>query len=976
MILGPHFGDYRAAFRFGKLGFDLVETRGMDRFKARVYLGFWHSVNPWTRHVRTGREWVRRAFVAAQEAGDLTFAAYYFTTLITDLLVAGEPLEDVQREAENGLEFVQRVKFGLMVDSIIGQLRLVRTLRGLTPHLASFNDATFDEDRFERHLEGDPHLSFASCCYWTCKLQARFFAGDHASAIASASKAEPLLWAVPSQLEVAEYHFYDSLARAVHYDTASAEERALHREALVAHHEKLKLWADNCPENFGNRAMLVAAEIARIDREWDKAARQYEQAIRSARDNGFVQNEAIAYETAARFYRGRGYELIADAYLREARTRYLRWGADGKVEQIDQQAPHLQEPRPLAAAATFAARPEQLDLLSVTKASQTISSEIVFDNLVRTLLTVVLEQGGAQRACLVLCQGVSLSIEADAALDEQGTVTCTLGPLQVDSSQRIPTSLVHYVQRTKERVILGNAAADAGKFSGDEHFTRYGPKSVLCMPILRQAEVVGLLYLENNLLAGAFTPDRLVALSLLATQAAISLEKAQLLGKEQAARAAAEAARAAAEAARAAAEAAERRATFIAEAGALLSESLDYKETLARLTRLCVRSISDWCVIDIVEGEEIRRISGAHADPAKEPLLEEFQRRYPARWDSPHPATTVLRTGEPLLFPELSDEVIRKLVVDDEHLRLSRELGARSSMIVPLVAHGQTLGVLSVVSSAPGRRYGRADLELVEEVARRAAIAIDNARLYRKTQEALRVRDEFLTVASHELNTPMTSLSLSLESIARALQSGRSCDPQAMGRLIERALRQATRLTRLNTELLDVSRIHAGRLPLELVDVDLGEVVRDVIGQFKPDLARAGCSVSMRDGDGIMGLWDRSRVDQIVTNLLANAIKFGAGKPIEIFLGEEAGTARLAVRDHGIGIDPAQQEQIFERFERAVSDRHYGGLGLGLYISRRLAEAHGGAIRVQSAPGAGATFTVELPCAGPPRSVDPGSLWA
>ncbi|MDC3961351.1 sensor histidine kinase [Polyangium jinanense] len=949
MILGPRFGDYRAAFRFGKLGFDLVETRGLDRFKARVYLGFWHSVNPWTRHVRTGREGVRQAFDAAQEAGDITFAAYCYTTLITDLLAVGDPLGDVQQEAENGLEFVRRAKFGLIVDTIMGQLGLIRTLRGLTPDLASFNDATFDEGRFERHLEGDPRLSFASCSYWTRKLQARFFAGDHASAITAASKVEPLLWTVPSQLEVAEYHFYGALALAAHDDAPSAQERALHREALVAHHKKLEVWADNCPENFENRAALVAAEIARIDGEWDKAAQQYERAIRSARDNGFVQNEAIAYETAARFYRGRGYELIADTYLREARARYLRWGADGKVARIDQQAPHLLEPRALAPTATFVVRPEQLDLLSVTKASQTISSEITFDKLVRTLLTVVLEQGGAQRACLVLSQSGSLSIEAEAALEERGAATCTLGPLPVDSSQRIPVSVVHYVHRTKERVILGNAAADAGKFSGDEHFARRRPKSVLCMPILRQAEVVGLLYLENNLLAGAFTPDRLVALSLLATQAAISLEKAQLLGKEQAARAAA--------------EAAERRAMFIAEAGALLSESLDYTETLGRLARLCVESISDWCVIDVVKGGEIRRIAGAHKDPMKAPLLEELQRRYPPRWNSPHAASRVLRTGQPILIPELSEEVIGKLVVDDEHLRLSHALGAQSSMIVPLVSHGQTLGVLSVVSAAPERRYGRADLVLVEEVARRAAVAIDNARLYRKTQEAVRVRDEFLTVASHELNTPVTSLRLTLQSIDRAIRSGWPADTQAMCKMVERALRQGTRLARLNKALVDVSQLHAGRLPLEREEVDLATLIRNAIDQLKPELSQARCTVDIQDGEHVVGYWDPDRIEQIVTNLLSNAAKFGAGKPIEVFYGENEGIARIVVHDHGIGIDPARQERIFDRFERAASE-NYGGLGLGLYISRRIAEAHGGTLRVQSEPGVGSSFTLELPRVG------------
>ncbi|MDC3962072.1 AAA family ATPase [Polyangium jinanense] len=955
-VLGPLFGDYATGFRFGKLGLDLLENRGLLRFKARVYLLFGKSIHPWSKHLRTGLEWLQRAFAAAQETGDLTYAAYARNQSLTLLLAAGEPLGEVQREADDALEFVRKAKFGHVVDSITGQLVLIRVLRGKTRDFASFNDAEFDEGRFERHLESDPRLSIATCWYWIRKLQARFSAGAFAAAVEAASKAERLLSTLPSCFEQAEYHFYGALARAAHLDTAPVDERPRHLAELVAHHEPLAVWADNCPENFGNRAALVGAEIARIEGRLLDAERLYEEAIRSARDNGFVHNEAVAFETAARFYRARGFELFADTYLREARARYLRWGADGKVLELDQRYPRLLETKLSAPNATFAARPEQLDLLSVTKASQTISNEIVLDKLVRTLLEVVLEQGGAQRACLILCQGQSLSIEAEAALEEKGEGTSFRKTSPVDVSQRVPVSLVHYVQRTRERVILGDASSDAGKFSGDDYFARHKPKSVLCMPILRPAEVVHFLYLENNLLAGAFTPDRLVALSLLATQAAISLEKALLHGKEQAARAAA--------------EEAERRAAFLAETGAILSESLDYEETFARLGRLCVRSLCDWCVIDILEREEIRRISGAHKDPAKEPLLEELKQRYPPRMDSPHPAAMVLRTGKALLLPELSMEDIRATCDDDAHAGLIRALGTRTGLAVPLVARGQTLGVLSMASCAPGRRYGDADLTLVQEVARRAATAIDNARLYRKTQEAIRVRDEFLSVASHELNTPLTSLTLTLQSMSRAIQLGRFSDGQAVGKLIERALRQGTRLARLNDDLLDVTRIHAERLPLEPEDVDLGVLTHNVVEQFTLDLERARCALSVRDSAPIMGHWDRSRVEQIVTNLLANAIKFGAGKPIEISLGKEAGTAWLAVADHGIGIDPARQGRIFERFERAVS-KNYGGLGLGLYISRRIAEAHGGTLRVQSEPGVGATFTLELPCAGPPPSGGP-----
>jgi hypothetical protein len=200
-ILGWHFGDYRAGFRFGKLGVDLVEQRGLGRFKARACLSFANVVSPWSRHVHTGLRWLRRAFDAAQETGDLTFAAYARNTLITFRLVASDPLGEVQREAENALVFVQKARFGLVADMVVGPLRLVRTLRGLTPHFSSFNDAEFDEGRFEQHLEADPRLAVAACRYRIRKLQASFLADDAAAAVAAAAKAERLLWTSRSFFE-------------------------------------------------------------------------------------------------------------------------------------------------------------------------------------------------------------------------------------------------------------------------------------------------------------------------------------------------------------------------------------------------------------------------------------------------------------------------------------------------------------------------------------------------------------------------------------------------------------------------------------------------------------------------------------------------------------------------------------------------------------------------------------------------------
>jgi signal transduction histidine kinase len=722
-------------------------------------------------------------------------------------------------------------------------------------------------------------------------------------------------------------------------------------EALAAHHRQLAAMAANAPENFENRAALVGAEIARLRKEPENAAQLYERAIRSACDNGFVQNEAVAYETAARFYRARGFDLFADAHVHEAHARYLRWGADGKVKQLERLHPSLAEGRSSVLAERLAMRPSDLDLLSVTKASQAISEEMVLDKLLLTLLGVVLVHGGAQTGYLVLAQGRRLTIEAEALLEETGVTTRVLGSLPLGSSGRIPASLARYVQRTKQRVILDDAAGDPGKFSDDEYFAKRRPKSVLCMPILRQANVVGVLYLENDLLAGAFTSDRLAALELLAAQAAISLQNARLLTEEQGARAVA--------------EDAERRAAFVAEAAVVLSESLGYEDTLDRLGRLCVRSLADWCVIDIVEGAEIRRVAGAHADAHKEALLKELQQRYPPRWQSAHPSTKVLRTGKPFVSADLTDEFVRPMCDDEEHLHLLRELGLQALLVLPLVARGQTLGTLSLVSATRERRFERVDLELAREVAHRAATAIDNARLYRASQEAVRARNDFLSVASHELNTPLTSLLLALQHL-RQLESrpAYARSPDGFQSVLELASRQGTRLSRLVNDLLDVSRLEQGRLAHQPERVELCALVREVLERFEGDLARAGSSVSMQGHAQVLGEWDRSHLDRVVTNLLSNAIKFGLGKPIEVNVSADGGVARLVVRDHGLGVERGQIERIFGRFERAVSARHYAGLGLGLYISRKLVEAHGGTIRCESQAGVGSTFIVELPCAG------------
>ena len=526
MFAGPRFNSYKDGFRFGQLGYDLVEKRGLTRYQARTYMSFGNLVMPWSKHAVSGRELVRRAFDAAYRTGDLTFAAYSWDELITNCLMVGDNLAGVQTEAENGLAFAKRAKFGLVVDLCGAQLGLVRTLRGLTPQFGCFDDKDFSESESEHRLADNPMLSLAEFFYWTRKLMARFFAGDYASAVEASLKAQRLLWTSPSQLETGDFRLYGALTRAALWDSASSDEKAQHLEALMGHHRQLEVWAEHCPANFENRAALVGAEIARIQGRTLEAEELYETAIRSAHTNAFVHNEAIANELAAYFYKARGFSKIAHAYMWDAQGCYVHWGADGKVRQLSQLFPYLKTDNLVSTSTgTIIAPVENLDLATVIKVLQAVSGEIVLEKLIHTLMRTAIEHAGAERGVLILPQGDEYWLEAEARTSGD-TVIVNLRGTKVTAAD-LPESVLHYVLRTKEGVLLQDASGD-GPFVSDDYIRRHNTRSILCLPLLKQARLLGLIYLENNLTLGVFTPSRIAILKLLASQAGMSLESIRL----------------------------------------------------------------------------------------------------------------------------------------------------------------------------------------------------------------------------------------------------------------------------------------------------------------------------------------------------------------------------------------------------------------------------------------------------------------
>jgi PAS domain S-box-containing protein len=525
MVAGARFGDYHTAFRLAQLGYDLVEQRGLKRFQARTYLNFAVQVLPWARHVKVSRDLMCRALAVANGIGDVIFAAYSRAGIIVNLIAAGDPLGEVQCEVGHALAFAQKAGFGIVVDTIDAHLGLVRTLRGLTPTFGSFDDEQFEELRIERRFAGNPHLAFAEGWYWIRKLQARFLSGDYAAAIEASLRAQPLLWTSVAVIEMAEYHFYGALSRAAVCDSAPADRRQQHVAALAAHHRPLEVWAEYCPENFKDRAALVGAEIARIEGRHLDAMGLYEEAIRSAHTNGFVHNEALASELAGRFYAAGGFEKIAHQYLRDARYGYLRWGADGKVRQLEQLYPRLLVAEGDDTSRTTGASIQLMDVATVVKASQAVSSEIVLPRLIETLMKIALQNAGADRGLLILSRHNDFWIQAEgrASGDALEVILCQTLLSAADCSE----ALLRYVIRTEKSVIVDDASRPNPLCHEDYVRCRH-PRSILCLPLMKQRKLAGLLYFENSLASHAFTPDRVAVLEFLASQAVISLENARL----------------------------------------------------------------------------------------------------------------------------------------------------------------------------------------------------------------------------------------------------------------------------------------------------------------------------------------------------------------------------------------------------------------------------------------------------------------
>jgi PAS domain S-box-containing protein len=703
--------------------------------------------------------------------------------------------------------------------------------------------------------------------------------------------------AITIHVQQLDYFYYTALTVAALYERGSGNEQAIWRELLTRHREQLREWAENYPPTFADKHALVAAEIARIEGRDADAMRLYEEAIRSARENGFVQNEGLAHESAAQFFTTRGFDTIARTCVREARRCYLRWGAFGKVRQLEQLHPRLRDAAvPAFPTATIGAYVEQLDVGTVLKASQAVSGEIVLDVLIETLLRIAAEHAGAERGLLILLQGNEPRIMAEA----------TTGPGHVEVTPRqtailpaeLPESVLRYVIRTRESAILDDALAQ-NPFSADEYLGQMHVRSVLCLPLERQAKLIGALYLENKLASYVFTPARISVLKMLAPQAAISLENARLYS--------------------------------------------DLRERDARIRRLVDANIIGMMIWaddgQIIEANEA--FLGMLGYSREDLVWGRLQRKdlTPAEWH------------------EADDEALARLkatgTIQPREKEFFRKDGSRVPVLVGAASlEGSREETVSFVLDLSENKCAEESLRESQRRYGEAQIALAHA-------NRVTTMGQLTASIAHEVNQPLTGVTANAEACLRWLRRetpdvDAACrsvewiiDDSNRAREVIQRVRALANKTDVETVALDAN---------DLIRDSIALVQRELMSH------QISLQMELASPLPVI-LGDRVQLQQVIINLVMNgveAMQSVTDRPRELVIRscqERTQQVLVSVVDCGVGISAENADRLFNAFFTTKSS----GMGMGLSICRSIIEAHGGRLWAAANVPHGATFQFTLP---------------
>ena len=399
---------------------------------------------------------------------------------------------------------------------------------------------------------------------------------------------------------------------------------------------------------------------------------------------------------------------------------------------------------------------------------------------------------------------------------------------------------------------------------------------------------------------------------------------------------------------------------FMDRLKSVLLTSLNMEQSITEFAKVCVPFMCDGIYVDMLDGNEVKRVMIHHWEPERKKIMEEITEAFPPKINSEQPSMRTLRSGHVHFERRVAEDYLKAVCFNDSHIEKIRKLGINSSIAVPLTIRNKTFGTISFLNTTPGRFLDDLDLSTSIDIGKHASLALDNSLLYKESQAAIKLREEFISMASHELKTPLTSMNLQMAVLNSILKNLEAEESDHALKVLSKTQKQIERLTKLIDDMLDISRIESGKFAIVKQDMDLTKTTQDVLERFADQFNSLGILVNFEAPGPVMMKGDAYRMDQVVTNFITNAIRYGNNKPIEVRVYSENNHVYLTVQDHGHGIPKNEQLRIFNRFERSEKSQHYPGLGLGLYINREIVQEHGGTIRVESELEQGATFIVEI----------------